>query len=308
MSRTPDPRSFPVLRRGARGDAVITLQRRLCIHFQDLDDSRFVDGAFGPATEFQVRRLQRRDKLSVDGVVGRNTWTALLSQPAERVPSPAGRTARTPDRTAARTSNDRAGGGGALAERVFRTLRRKNYAVHDEGAFDLNLVGVRSTSSRFDHFDDRLVLVYRDDSGKQVAAEYPITTDPGSYYTQTRLLNEAGVAILIPGQYRDTYLLGKHQGRYEALVQRGGKVKIWRDPSRTDELNRSGRVYEGWFGINIHRARTSGTTARVGSHSAGCQVFQRADDFAFVISLAKKSAAIRANRFTYTLLEEADLR
>jgi peptidoglycan hydrolase-like protein with peptidoglycan-binding domain len=40
----------------------------------DLD----VDGIFGPKTEAAVRGFQQNDNLSVDGIVGRQTWTALL--------------------------------------------------------------------------------------------------------------------------------------------------------------------------------------------------------------------------------------
>ena len=57
-----------VLRRGSRGRAVRTLQRRLRVP---------VDGVFGPQTERAVRRFQRRRRLAVDGVVGPATARAL---------------------------------------------------------------------------------------------------------------------------------------------------------------------------------------------------------------------------------------
>jgi peptidoglycan hydrolase-like protein with peptidoglycan-binding domain len=41
---------------------------------EDLD----VDGIFGPRTEAAVRGFQQNENLSVDGIVGRQTWTALL--------------------------------------------------------------------------------------------------------------------------------------------------------------------------------------------------------------------------------------
>lgn len=308
MNENYNRRKFPTLRKWSSGEMVITLQKRLCKHLNDLIKNEFIDGIFGPATEQQVRRFQHIEKLTVDGVVGRNTWTGLLAPQNERIPSPVGSTAKTTDRQRARNANNQWAGGSALAERVFRSLRRKNFEVYEsEDSYHLNIIGVRKSSSRFNHFDDKIILVYRDENGKQIAEKYTFTTDPGSYYTKTRLLNEAGVAILIPGQYRNTYLLGKHRKKYEALVQRGGKVKVWRDNSRTNELNRGGRVYEGWFGINIHRARKTGITERIGSHSAGCQVFQRAEDFNLLIANAKKSAERGRKRFTYTLLEEADL-
>lgn len=37
-----------------------------------------LDGKFGPSTERSVRNFQRSANISVDGVVGRNTWTKLM--------------------------------------------------------------------------------------------------------------------------------------------------------------------------------------------------------------------------------------
>lgn len=308
MTERYNPTSHPTLRKWTRGQTTVKLQRRLCAHLSNIQEDDFVDGIFGPGTEQRVKEFQREQRLVVDGIVGRNTWTPLLREPQTRIPSPAGATAKTTDRQRATSQNKASNGGGPLASRVLNALRRKNYAAFDDGdPFHLNIIGVRAASGRFDHFDDTLYLIYRDENGEQRVEEYPITTDPGSYYTQTRLLNEDGVAILMPGQYRDTYLLGKHRSQYDALVQRGGTVRVWRDNSRTNELNRGGRVFEGWFGINIHRARATGTTARIGSHSAGCQVFKDANQFAVLMDLVKKSTGVRHNRFTYTLLEENDL-
>lgn len=310
MSKEYDKRDHPTLRRGARGDGVVRLQKRLVAHIQHLDEARFVDGVFGPATDRETKAFQKHKGLSVDGVVGRNTWTALLKNPSESVPSPVGETAQTSDRQRA---SDQASsvtrGGGALVDRVKRALRRKGYVFEDDGKnFHLNIVGVRNPSTAIDSFDDKVLLVYRDEKGVMQALEYPITTDPGEYYTRHKLLNKAGAAILIPGQYRNTYKIGKHRGKYEALCQIGGEVKVWRDGNMDERLDRKGKTYSGWYGINIHRAGQSGTTSKVGRYSAGCQVFANANNFSTMMSLAKKSKDIRGNTFTYTLLEERDLK
>lgn len=60
-----------ILRVGARGESVKRLQRALGI-----DD----DGKFGPETLARVEDFQRREKLPVDGVVGRRTWDALKAK------------------------------------------------------------------------------------------------------------------------------------------------------------------------------------------------------------------------------------
>jgi hypothetical protein len=58
----------PTLRRGARGDMVKQIQRKL-----GLRD----DGIFGPGTEAALREFQRHNGLVPDGIVGPRTWAAL---------------------------------------------------------------------------------------------------------------------------------------------------------------------------------------------------------------------------------------
>lgn len=70
------PGSAPLLRRGARGDAVAGLQRRLTAAGFRL----VADGMFGPATEDAVRRFQRARGLLVDGIAGPMTWDALARE------------------------------------------------------------------------------------------------------------------------------------------------------------------------------------------------------------------------------------
>jgi len=298
----------PTLRRGARGDAVVRMQNRLVEHLKDLDKDNFADGDFGPATEQQAKRFQRAQNLTVDGIVGRGTWTALLKEPGEKVQSSVGKTAKTEDRQQAQNEAGSKNGGGALATRITRALKRKGYDLLDDGnGYHLNIIGVRDPSTKLNSFDDKIVLIYRDEDGQQHAVECAATTDPGEYYTRTELFNKAGAAILIPGQYKDAYEIDTHNGKYEAICQKLGEVKVWRDGNKDDKLDRSGKVYSGKFGINIHRGNSAGKTNRVGKYSAGCQVFQNVDDFNVMMSMARKSKAIRGNKFSYTLLEKADL-
>ena len=142
-----DRRAHPRLRRGARGDAVARCQRRLVHHLTDLDEVGFVDGVFGPITDREVRRFQKRRRLSVDGIVGRDTWSALLAMRGESVKSPGGRTASTEDRKQAADQVGTENGGGELVERVKRVFKRKGYVFNDDGRqYHLNIVGVRSRS------------------------------------------------------------------------------------------------------------------------------------------------------------------
>ncbi|HEY0640730.1 MAG TPA: peptidoglycan-binding protein [Pseudonocardiaceae bacterium] len=62
------------IRNGSSGDAVRAAQTAL----RKLGHNITVDGAFGPATESAVRAVQSANAISVDGIVGPQTWQALI--------------------------------------------------------------------------------------------------------------------------------------------------------------------------------------------------------------------------------------
>src|SRR5882724_13467892 len=76
---------MPVYRLGSGGDAV----RRIQLRLQALGLYRgAIDGLFGGGTQSAVKQFQRTNGLPIDGVVGPQTWQALLLEVA--VPSTAG--------------------------------------------------------------------------------------------------------------------------------------------------------------------------------------------------------------------------
>lgn len=66
-----------VLRKGAEGDQVKAVQRMLYALGYDLGSAK-VDGDFGSKTDAAVRAYQKNKGLTVDGIVGQQTWTKLL--------------------------------------------------------------------------------------------------------------------------------------------------------------------------------------------------------------------------------------
>lgn len=65
--------AYATVRSGSRGDDVRQLQQLLNQRGYGLD----VDGIFGTKTQSAVRDWQRRSGLTVDGIVGKNTWGSL---------------------------------------------------------------------------------------------------------------------------------------------------------------------------------------------------------------------------------------
>jgi hypothetical protein len=61
-------------KKGSKGKKVRLIQEWLCLHNFNLT----IDGDFGAATEYAVRQFQERENLTVDGIVGKNSFARLI--------------------------------------------------------------------------------------------------------------------------------------------------------------------------------------------------------------------------------------
>lgn len=180
-------------------------------------------------------------------------------------------------------------------------LTANRYEVY-ERPNELNIVGVRNSSTIPNKFDDTIYVFWKNGDGKWVGKYYSATTDTGTYWLKNPM-NPQGSALLKNGQYVDAYGIGNHRG-YTALVQKK-PVTVIRDYNRDDILDfNNGKESTGLFGINIHRANKTGKTYSIDRYSAGCQVFQDADDFNNFMQLAELHKSKYGNNFTYTLIDE----
>lgn len=75
---TPMPQDPPTIRKGSRGVWVTLAQEKLIERGYSCG-AKGADGIFGKDTESAVRAFQRASGLNVDGVVGHDTWDALLN-------------------------------------------------------------------------------------------------------------------------------------------------------------------------------------------------------------------------------------
>ena len=69
--------SVEVLKKGSKGESVKALQILLNGYGYSCGE---VDGSFGPNTLSAVKNYQKAHKLTVDGSVGKNTWSELLGR------------------------------------------------------------------------------------------------------------------------------------------------------------------------------------------------------------------------------------
>ena len=97
-----------------------------------------------------------------------------------------------------------------------------------------------------------------------------------------------------------------HRGKYLALCQRSGLVKVYRDKNKDNKLDMEPKTIQtGYFGINIHKAGLKSEV--IGGYSAGCQVFKNVSDFNTFLKLCQRSAELYGNNFSYSLLDTNDL-
>lgn len=187
-----------------------------------------------------------------------------------------------------------------------KLFKKKGYLFFTKGNYNLNIIGVRSNQGRkvTNKFDDVLIVDYNTPTGHRRDI-YSITTDPGLYYMKNPI-NKIGTGILVPNQYKSTYALDYHNGKYLALCQRLKPVEVYRDNNKDDVYDLyPEKIERGMFGVNIHKSGTDST--QIDKWSAACQVFANEKYFNEFIATCKKARDTYGNSFTYTLITEEDM-
>ena len=159
---------------------------------------------------------------------------------------------------------------------------------------NFHIVGIRSKANAKNKFDDLIGVVDFNE-----IHWFNATTNAGTHWLEN-LLNPKGCAMLVPNQYKETYKIGLHQGKYKALVQ-SKAVSVYRDKNKNDIAEEGGLIDTGLFGINIHRSNPNMVSILIDKWSAGCQVLSNPKDFNSLISLCEGSGL---DSFNYTLLRE----
>lgn len=190
---------------------------------------------------------------------------------------------------------------------IEKAVKAKGYKWFTGGGkdYDVNIVGVRNSDTGnaiTNKFDDTLTISFKI-GDEWIYKEWSATTDAGMK-SMMNFSNSNGCARLVPNQYRGSHAIGLHKGKYEALRQ-VGKVQVFRDKNK-DEFYDETFIDEGYFGINIHRSNPK-VSYVVDGWSAGCQVFQKGEEFEDFMAICRTAAEIWGNRFSYTLIESKDI-
>jgi len=205
-------------------------------------------------------------------------------------------------------------------DKILDACKKKGYPVreNDSRDFNLNIVGIRKNTSVPNSFDD-FITVFWKHNGKWTIRIFPATTDPGLYWLKNPS-NPHGTGILKEQYVAKMWKKGKHQGKYDALVQVSPCIAI-RDADKDGVLDFDSPTQEtGLFGCNCHRANENGKSVSVEKWSAMCQVIQNRQilhpdfpdqaikvfEFDYFMMLVDRRIQNWGDGFDYALISEKD--
>lgn len=190
---------------------------------------------------------------------------------------------------------------------VLMAAKRAGHTVFIDGAYNVNIIGIRNANPLANRFDDLLTVTYKEAAGNWISYGYQCTLDPGLYWLENPGRVE-GTAIVADGQHRGVFKIGTHKGAYKCLVQKR-PIPVWRDNNKDEILDwpANDPGTPGYYGIQIHRASSGGPVNDVSKWSAGCAVVQHPDHFGDLMSIAHKATAQWGNSLSFTILREDQL-
>lgn len=234
---------------------------------------------------------------------------------------------------------------------ILQILQNKKYKLY-QGVNEVNIMAVRnqciSIGDKYtDTFTDKIYIMFKKPDQTWEIKHYMFSTVPGLKFTITEgwvkiknipqlkdrigksifmkdYLREvyalgdrkvsAGLSILVPSQYVDTYYISQYFGEKSMSVISGAKQLVWYDNNYQEVDKFYPRNFTAPatltqnslsdFGLKIHKGYPGGKN--VGSWSFGSQVFSSAQDLKEFFGFCEKHKEKYGNKFTYTLVTKND--
>ena len=157
------------------------------------------------------------------------------------------------------------------------------------------ILGVRSNEDVYNSYDDK----FYEFEGEKFIRVLTGTTNAGAGVLRGGFLkyNKKGVAVLKAEEwYYNVWSYGLHRGKMPALLQRGRRVKVFRDGNKNTSIEEIGEPELGWFGINYHTNTYNFSVKNlkvvnwlIGYWSAGCQVINNRREYIKQIEYYKQA-------------------
>lgn len=221
--------SYKNISYGARGEDVKKLQKALNANGYKLS----VDGKFGPQTQKAVKDYQKKNKLKVDGVVGKNTWSALAKSSKKTTTKSTKKTSTTKTTSSTRPVYEK-------SEEVLSAEENlKEWENNKPGEYE----------SKYGTQIDELLseILNREDFSYNLGAD-PMYEQYRELYTQNgkkAMMDTVGQASALTGGYANSYAATAGSQAYqEYLNELNGVALDLRDRAYDEYLNEGEKLVE----------------------------------------------------------------
>lgn len=191
----------------------------------------------------------------------------------------------------------------------IRELYIKNGYPFETKPYFANMYGRRNADLKtVNQFNDIRGVAFTDEFCNEHNIEFKATTKPGLTSLTGEPMNKNGTFILMPGFYKDCWILGTHGAGgnfpHRALIQRPHKVfKGWRDNNRDGKFDFTGPIYDDVTGLNDHTTRPHEIT-NVGAFSYACIVTKDDKEHLIKVAIAERHAELYGNLFSFALFQD----
>lgn len=168
------------------------------------------------------------------------------------------------------------------------------------------IYGVRSNEDTYNIFDDKFYVFDHDRFMGEIGVLTGTTNTGGYGFFNFWKWNKKGVGHIKANEwYYDCWIFGRHKNKVDALVQRGGELKIIRDGNKDKKVDDGDYSVVKWGGFNFHpntyNLWTKVKNWTINGWSVGCQVPNDIPKYKKLIDTIKVR---EQKKFTYLLVEE----